>query len=931
VSGIPVVGRDAELEAVAGVLDAVAGGARRLLVVRGEAGIGKTRLLEVVREQAVARRFVLLEGRATELESDVPLAPVVDALESGLRELPEPRLRELGEEQLRLLASVLSGVGEPPADRWEPASAAERWRLHRAMRGLLNIFGARRPVALVLDDVHWSDPATLEFLDHIVRRPPENAHLVTLALRPGEAGERLAAAQRGAGGGVVLDLPPLDRPAADLLLAGVEDPDEREWLFRESGGNPLLLEELARVGAGNEVPGDIVAAVRAELGGLPREAGALLEGAAITGDPFDLDVASAIAGLEGGEALGALDSLVENTLVRQTEDPRRFAFRHPVIRSAVYAAVPPGARLAGHEAAAQALAGAPLPVRARHLAHSAAPGDVEAAATLRAAATLVRPQAPAIAADWLLVARRADPSVGTEDLSTLAETLVEAGRLQAALDLVDEAVAAADPDHGEPLIRLAVAGAAVERLLGRHGAARRRLERALEAAPDSGPGTARLMAALALSAYQRGDYPEMSRWAERARGSPGADRLVAAAAAAMLAPARAFAGDMDAAGEEVEAALAGVDSATDEELVAAGELLIAVPWGALAVERLADGLAAGQRSAAAIRRGGNGPAVVAIDIAVASALGLLGRITEAVEAADQAEQAARITGNDQAVQWALWMRAWVLLERGDLDAALASAQESVALAERLDDSALVTIGQAVLGAVLVAHGNHQGGRELLARYEIDPGWMCRWTPPLVEADLALGDIEAAEAHATRASTLAEEVGLAGARAAAGRAQALVALHHGDSPRAAKLAQEAAADAEHIGGALDATRARLIAARALAGTDREAAIGELTAAERQATQLGAQRVRDEAVRELRRLGRRVGRGGRRAQGVHGFDSLTSREREIVDLVADGRTNREIADRLFLSEKTIETHLSRVFGKLGVRSRVEVAARVAADVG
>jgi DNA-binding NarL/FixJ family response regulator len=103
---------------------------------------------------------------------------------------------------------------------------------------------------------------------------------------------------------------------------------------------------------------------------------------------------------------------------------------------------------------------------------------------------------------------------------------------------------------------------------------------------------------------------------------------------------------------------------------------------------------------------------------------------------------------------------------------------------------------------------------------------------------------------------------------------------------------------------------------------------LTAAEHQATQLGAQRVRDEAVRELRRLGRRVARGGRHAQAEHGLDSLTSREREIADLVAHGRTNHEIADRLFLSEKTIETHLSRVFGKLGARSRAQVAATVAA---
>jgi DNA-binding NarL/FixJ family response regulator len=291
-----------------------------------------------------------------------------------------------------------------------------------------------------------------------------------------------------------------------------------------------------------------------------------------------------------------------------------------------------------------------------------------------------------------------------------------------------------------------------------------------------------------------------------------------------------------------------------------------------------------------------------------------------------------VTGNDQAVQWALWMRAWALLEAGDLDAARGAAEESVALAERLDDSALVTIGEAVLGAVLVAHGDPGRGRELLARYDVEPGWICRWAVPLVEADLALGDLDSAEAHAARASELASKVGLSGARAAAGRARALVTLAREDPSLAAELALGAAADAARIGGSLDAARARLIAGRALAATHREAAVSELGAAERQATASGARRVQEEAIRELRRSGRRVGRGGRRAPGEHGLDSLSDREREIAGLVADGRTNREIAERLFLSEKTIETHLSRVFGKLGVRSRAEVAARVAgSDAG
>ena len=924
-----MVGREGEVEAIAEALGAVARGERRLLVLRGEAGIGKTRLLEVVREQATARRFSVLEGRATELESDVPLAPVVDALEPALRNLPRSALKALDAEQLRLLADVLPGIGDAPATAWAPISPAERWRLHRALRDLLDLLGGLKPVALLLDDVHWADPATLELLDHIVRRPPGRAHLVAVALRPGEAANRLAAARRSTGAGVELDVSPLDRSAADLLLTAVEEPAERDRLFRESGGNPLLLEELALGGASGEVPDGVVAAVSAELRGLSPTACALLDGAAVGGDPFEFDLAAAVAGLERTEALGALDVLVEHAIVRRTDDPRRFAFRHPVIRTAVYAAMPTGTRLASHEAAARALAGAPLPVRARHLAQAAAPGDLEAATTLRAAAALVRPKAPAIAADWLLAARRADPGVGTEGLSMLAETLVEAGRPQAALELVDDAVAQADADDPEPQIRLAVAGSAVERLLGRHTAAKRRLQRALEQAPPSGRIAARLMADLAIAAYQRGDYGELARWAEQASKAPEADRIVRAAASALLAVTLAFAGDRAASDDVLRGALSDFDAAGDDELVSLGELLIAVPWGVLAVERLSDGLAVGRRGAEVVRRGGNGPVALVLDIAVVLALGLLGRVTEAVEAADLAEQAARVIGNDQAVQWTLWMRAWALNEHGDLDAALAAAEESVALAERIDDSALVTISRTVLGSVLVSHGRFEEGRPLLAAYDVDPAWICRWTPPLVEAEIALGDVDGAAAHAARASGLAAEIGLAGARAAAGRAAALVALARDDMNGAAELALRAATDAESIDSALEVARCRVVAGRALAANDRDEAIRALTEAERQAAASGAARVRDESVRELRRLGQRIGRGGKRAPGDHGLAGLSQREREIAELVAGGHTNREIASRLFLSEKTIETHLSRVFRKLAVRSRSQVAAAVAAE--
>jgi DNA-binding NarL/FixJ family response regulator len=892
VSGTALVGRDAELDAIDRLIEAAARGESSMLLVRGEAGIGKTRLLDRLSHRAAERRFAVLRGRATELESDVPFAAVVEALEP--------------------LDDVALAT---------PASPAERWRLHRGLRERLDALPGGHPFALVLDDVHWADPATLELLEHLMRRPPERPHLLVAALRPGDVAERLLAIRPAA----ALDLGPLAREAAEPLLAGLVDPNERERMFTQSGGNPLLLEELARAGPGAEAPGGIVAAIGAERAALPAPARMLLDGAAIVGDPFDLDLAAAAGGLDADQALTGLDALVERGLVRPDDIPRRFVFRHPVVRSAVHAAVPAGEEIAAHVRAARALeaAGAALPARARHLAHAAAPGDAESAATLRAAAALVRPQAPAIAADWLVAARRADPRLGADGQLALAETMVEAGRLEAALAVVDEAAVADGAADREHRVGLAVAGATVERLLGRHEAGSRRLERVLDEAPGSGL----LMAHLAISAYELGAAEETAAWAQRARASD-ADRLVHAAAAAMLAPAHAFAGRADAARAEGDAAVEAVDRASDAELAGAGELLTAVAWGLLAVERFVDVLSVARRSALVIRATGNGPAAIALDVAAISALGLLGRIEEAVAAADEAEQAARVTGNDQAVQWALWMHAWALLERGDLDAALAAAEGSVDLAQRLDDSALTTIARAVLGAVLVARGEPARGRPLLDAYDLEPGWRCRWTPPLVEADLALGDASAAAAHADQATALAESTPLAGPRAAAGRAQALVALARGETARAVELAGAAVADAERVDGALDVARARLIAGRALAASDRDGALRELAAAEQAAATAGAARVRDEALQEQRRLGRRVGRGGERGRAGGGVGALSPREREVAGLVADGRTNREIAARLFLSEKTIETVLSRVFRKLGVRSRAEVAARVAA---
>ncbi|HET7822823.1 MAG TPA: BREX system ATP-binding domain-containing protein [Ornithinibacter sp.] len=889
---VQIVGRAEEIAQLEGVLDAVARGGRRLVVIRGEAGIGKTRLLALLVDRARARRLDPVLGRATELESDAPLALLRDAM---------PRLG-------------------PSAD----GLALTRWDLYR---DLADELARRRRLVFVLDDVHWADPLSLELLTGLVRRPPDTSHALVLGLRPGSVADSLVGAARSAGVNcTVIDLGPLSRTDADTLV-GVEATEaERGRLYEVSGGNPMFLEELSRSDPADGVPAGILAAVTADLGRLSDTARALVEAGAVVGDPFDIDIACRTADLDLGAALVAVDELVERRIVRESDLLREFGFRHPVVRSAVYEGQSAARRLALHGRAAAVLAeaGSPLASRARHLVHAAAPGDRGAAALLRAAAIGVGPSAPSIAADWLLAAKRVAPPTGYGPFSDLAEVLVQSGRLTEALSVAEEGLAFGSGDETDRA-RLTFAAAAVERLLGRHQASQRRLSRAFE--ESTGPATAELTVALALSAYERGDYTDLDQWARLAHDDDTADPIVRGVAAALVSIGYRFTGltaEADAAGD---AAIRATLRATDAELAARAELLNAIPWALVSIERLEDALAVAQRGSAAAQAPGNLAGATPMLIAEALSLGLLGRIEDATDAAGRAELAARLTRNDQSLQWALWMRAWVLLDRGDLDEALSAASESVALAVDLDVSALVTVGNAVLGSVLLAAGDPEHARPLLAAYDVEPGWVCRWSPRLVAAELALGDIEGAQRAADRAFALASASGLKGALAGAERAGAHVALARDDLATARQLALSAVGHARAIHAGLDAAEAHLLAARAVAAEDRERAVWHLTEAHGLAAAGGARRTAEEATRELRRLGRRIGRGGVRGSGATGVGALSGREREIAELVARGLSNREIATRLFLSEKTVESHLSKAFTKLGVSSRAALAAQIA----
>jgi DNA-binding CsgD family transcriptional regulator len=198
---------------------------------------------------------------------------------------------------------------------------------------------------------------------------------------------------------------------------------------------------------------------------------------------------------------------------------------------------------------------------------------------------------------------------------------------------------------------------------------------------------------------------------------------------------------------------------------------------------------------------------------------------------------------------------------------------------------------------------------------------------LTLVELAAGNIEAAEDYASRAEEDAARLGLRLPAALAGRAHAAVLLAGGQPGEAARVAARSAAAAQAVGANLHAALSRSLQGRALAvGGDRQEAVAVLRRAERELDECGSLRVRDETRRELRRLGARAETRGPASEGDSGVASLTKRELEIANLVADRKTNREIAGGLFLSGKTVESHMRHIFQKLGVSSRVEVARAV-----
>ncbi|HEX5622690.1 MAG TPA: AAA family ATPase [Solirubrobacteraceae bacterium] len=975
-----LVGRVSERAAIAAALDALrAGAAGQVVVVSGEPGIGKSRLLAELAD--AADDCVVLGAAASEFEQDLPYAIWTEAIDPWLAGLDDRRRSRLG---------VPEAV---------PVDLADRHALHRALRELLDGLAGPRPLVLAFDDLHWADGASVDAIAALVRRPPAEQVLLALAAREGQLPAAVATALAGAdrdGRLTALALTPLSQDEAAALVGR-----DVSAIYALSGGNPFYLEALARVNetpaaspapprpassdartpepsppvsggrsaaasagsgalpaAAPAVPPAVSRALAAELAALDDGARLVLDAAAVVGDPFDPALAAETAGLDEAVALRSVDELLARTIVRPA-GPRRFAFRHPVMRQAVYESTPGGWRLAAHARAAEALErrGAGLVARAHHVELAAAPGDEDAIALLGDAARTLQGPAPASAARFLTAALGLLPDDQRERRAALQVALAEAqsagGDPEGARTTLLAALGEAQNAEAKHALTVRIANA--EFWLGRDEDALRRLQVALANLPaEPSPDRVRLHHSVGLNLVQACDFEGGSAHASDALSDALVlgDRVLEAASLALAAIAAAGAVEPGAI-EACDRARTAFRRLDDAEVARRLVGLWMLGWADGWLGRFDVALDDLQRAHEMASASGRALVLTLAALGAVRPMRELGRLAEAVAVAEEAVDRARLSGPRAQLAGALCELSAARLASGDVSAALQAADDAAAIDV---PPSLHTAGQVAwcLGAALAAAGNPDRAVPLLqtAHAEAVPVMRPLIAADLVEAAIAAGDLATARAAAELAGgkpagretagdatatsevaggetaggttagggvagTAARGATAAGATPWAAHARAALLLAEGRSGEAAAAAVHAEAPP------LIAARLRLLEGRALAASgDRATALDVLGEAEAALARLGARRAQDEAVRELRKLGHRVARA-RPATDGEPLGSLTDREREIATLVAAGRTNREVAEQLFLSPKTIEAHLRNVYAKLGVRSRVELA--------
>jgi DNA-binding CsgD family transcriptional regulator len=918
-------GRDAELALIRAELEHLSDGPGAVVIVEGAAGMGKSRLLAEVSAIAHSLGIRVGSSAADPSETVVELAVLLAALFDGA----DPLLDDSG----------LAGLHAQPEQRF--------WLL-RDLQQLLERAALESPLLISIDDAHWVDGGTTAAIRTLPMRLVGLPIAWLVALRPPRESTPLVHAleQLKENGARTIDLGPLDERAiaqlATDVLAAQPDQSILEQLA-EADGNPFLVVETVlglreenriRLVDGraelidNQLPRRVQQKMRERLGRLSDEASDAVTVAASLGRTFTFDELARTLGRPASDLLAPVGELLEADLLVERDE--KLAFWHDITREAVRASLPVTARRAlDRQAAGVLLEAGALPVEvALQLAASAEPGDEVAIDTLLEAAEALATTDPDTAAQFgqraLEIAPAHHPRLG-EIVGTTSIALHIAGNGDEAIAFADLALRETLPSSQEAEVRLGIAGMFAISPEIRISAGRLALS-----LPDlSQTLRARHLACLFHNLVTAGRVDAARAMLEEARAAvASADDARASFTLRVAESALDYTDDRFGPSLELitSAYRDGIFAGDDQRLRLAhmwhGELLSVADRDEEALAIASDGLAAAQRDRQGwayqmfetwhgrmlLRTGRLTEALAILEgryaledgthaAAVLDAAGIvaLGRLAIHTGDARQARRLAGIAevmlelGTPAVRRHAAWMLALFAMAEGDADAARR----------------------------WLSAPTEPDGRAILPRFPLDIGDEVL----LARIARATQDDELAELALENSRRRAElNPGVASISATAAQVRGLLEPSHADLREAVDLFDRTSRRLE-LAAALEDLGVELIP------TDREAAVDALGRALALFTELAAtwdaRRVRS----RLRELGvrRRVVTA---EPETHGWTALTTSELAVARLVADGLTNREVADRLFLSPHTVSSHLRHVFAKLGINSRVELA-RLARD--
>jgi DNA-binding CsgD family transcriptional regulator len=925
-----LIGRDSEMSRLASFVSELADGSGRAVLIEGEPGIGKSALVRAACAEAADLGAQVFWGAGDELGQALPLLPLLDALR-----VREPSANPRRTTILRLLR------GEVTVGRGEDVSAA----LAEQLLALVAELCAASPTVLVVDDLQWADQASVTLWGRLARSVPDQPLLLVGMMRPVPKREDLLALRHAAGVTARLRLTGLTEEAAAELVATLAGGKPDEALLRladGAAGNPLYLTELVEALARSSsltitdsgaaelqdgpAPGSLSAAIADRLSFVPGWVREVLRAAALLGVDFAVPDLATVLGRGVADLVPAVDEARAAGVLAETGTG--LGFRHPLIRAALYNEIAAPVRAAWHRDAGRALAeaGAPVDRVARQLLSAVGgsgdttePMDEWILRWLADTAPLLVGQAPRAAAGLLRQAVASCP-VGSARhdrlVGRLADALYRVGDAAEAEQVASRALAdAVEPDL---LVDLHWTLAQCRLLAGRSADSLDTLNQALASPAISGRHRARL---LVLTARTHSNLGQVER----------AGRVAAAALAAATET-----GDTWAIGWALHVLT-----------------IVAVMQG-----RMTDALPLFDRALTVTQAD---PTLtdlrLLLQINQAVALGDLDRYEDALAAARQARELADRAGTVVRMAQAHSALGQLLFHTGRWDDAMA---EVSALHDDLKEPGAACCDHGVAAVICFHRGEVAAARRHLAAAApharrignrvVGPLALARsldcehaGAPGEALAALTAGFASNAEELEEIEDLLADAVRLATATGDLGMAWSLAG-------RAVKFADGAdiphrRANALYCRGLLDRDAAGLLKAaeryreadRPLLGAKAlEAAAGAFvergergparaafTCAMDLYAALGA--VRDVARLQARFRAHGIRRGphAKHRQARRGWDSLTPTENKIAALVVEGLSNPQIATRLFLSPRTVATHVSHILGKLDVKSRIDIA--------